>query len=168
VGKSLGKLGKRKGSEVVTETTFDWFDVEIHLSAKGFSELEYVDLVERANQIDDASAEAITLIKDLFRMLLADEATAGDNWKGFDTFWQLAKANDQGIEDLMAVYQVLMEALTARPTQRPSDSSGGPGTVTAISPPDSSSPASSGRPDLQVMREQAAEDRARVLAAVSG
>lgn len=166
---SLGRFGTVKADEVVSETTFDYFDTTIALSPLAFNELEYVDLMEQVGSLDENDPRSLTLIKDLLRMLLArDEGPYAG--QGFETFWALAKQNRQGVEDLMAVYTALMEAQTARPTQKPSDSSAGqPPTAASSQVVSSSAEAAPGRPDLQVMRDSAAEDRRRVaLAAVAG
>lgn len=76
-------------------------------------------------------------------------------------FWRLARANRQTLDDLQKFGIGMLSALTARPTERPSDFSDGP-------PPmqDSSATASvpalhllKGRPDLQVAVLQAQEAR---------
>lgn len=209
---SLGKFGTPKPASERVDTTFDWFDVTIHLSPRRFSELEFIDLMETASSVDERDPAAATLIKRMLRMLLPTERSAADTaalhaeradlqtrldraadvddiirlrgevtekqrqidegdpyaGAGFETFWRVAIDNEQGVEDLMAVYTVLMEAMTNRPTQKPSGSSDGQRAIPATSPVDSSSEvASSGRPDLQVMRQDA-EEQQRRLAAVAG
>lgn len=208
-GKSLGTFGTKKEQQVVEETTFEWFGVEICLSPKRFNELEFIDLMESMSSVEETDPRAATMIKSMFRGVLAKERAPeetralwshlgdlrarldkaehdedverlldevaqtekaiadGDPYKGrgFETFWSLARANDQEVADLMPVYRVLVEAQTNRPTQRPTDSSAGPQATPPTSPVDSSSaPESSGRPDLQVMKENAEAQRARLLA----
>jgi hypothetical protein len=88
----------------------------------------------------------------------------------FGRFWALAKSHRQQIQDLMEIYQVLLEAVTARPTRRPSDSLVGQPPIATNSPDASSSVAvSAGRPDLQVVHEDSAATRARLAqAALTG
>lgn len=173
---SIGKFGVERVAEVVNDTTFEYFESVIHLSPLSFNELEFVDLMETAGQVDENNPAAVTLIKDMFRLVLAPELDENGDpiadyvGSGFDTFWALAKRNRQGIEDLMPVYQALMEAQAQRPTQRPSDSSDGPPTTPPSSPVDSSSdPESDGRPDLLALKAGSAETRARLaLAGAAG
>lgn len=72
-------------------------------------------------------------------------------------------ANRATIEDLSTLAQRLLEVLTARPTQRPSDSSDGPSTTPTSSAADAYSPALrvlEGRPDLQAAIVMAERQRA--------
>lgn len=206
---SLGKLGTPKQAEVIAETTFDYFGTEIHLIPKRFSELEFIDFMEEASNVDERDPQAAVQVKRMLRLVLPTERSQaaeaelrveiadlqhrlvgaeddedrlrlinqiaklqvqvdnGDPFKGhgFETFWRVAIANDQQVEDLMAVFIVLMEAMTNRPTQRPADSSAGPPRTPPNSPADSSSPpASPGRPDIQAIHDEGAARMERLRA----
>lgn len=67
--------------------------------------------------------------------------------------WALALANRQTLEDMADLSFKLLEAATARPTERPSDSSAGPSSTATRSTDDVFSRAlraEEGRPDRQV------------------
>jgi hypothetical protein len=90
---------------------------------------------------------------------LLEQAIAADDWDRFQRHAMKVKA--QG-DDLMAVVQKVIQALAARPTSRPSDSSGGP----TVTEPKSEAGSSSqvvqrledrGRPDLALMVTMAQE-----------
>lgn len=86
---------------------------------------------------------------------------AAEDW---DRFERLALAERLTHAELLAVVTQMFEAVTERPTERPSESSDGPEVTSQSSEVDSSSPASpvvdrlegKGRPDLalQVVRTQ--------------
>jgi hypothetical protein len=158
---SLGSLGTPHQAEVIEEeTTFDWFGSTIRLPALAVSELELIDLMESTTTVDQDSPAAIVVIKNMFRQVIhADD---------FDQFWDLAKSNRQQIADLMQVYQVLLEAATGRPTQQPSDSSPGRLPTSGNSPTPSTPPGLTGRPDLQIIREDGAASRAWLAQQATG
>lgn len=129
---SLGSFGVRHEPEVVEEeTTFDWFGTEIRLPVLAVSQMELVDLMEMATSTDDTDPGAVVVVKKLFRMVIHPD--------DFQQFWNIGIQNRQQIDDLMPVFQVLLEAATARPTRQPSDSSSGRPVTPAASPVSSSS-----------------------------
>jgi hypothetical protein len=146
----LGDFGEVH--EPLAEASFGFFGEDVRINP-GMSELEFVDFMEAAADLDESNPAAMKMIKGLFRNLVHPE--------DFDVFWQAAKANRQTIGDLFGVWQKVTEALTARPTGQPADSSGGQSTTPVKSKGDSYSRALTlleGRPDLQdvVVRKQEA------------
>jgi hypothetical protein len=158
----LGSLGVERAAQVDDDPiTFNWFGDKIRIVSE-FNEIELVDLMERADNIDVNDLRAATAIKDMIRLVISED--------DFDTFWATANAKRQKLDDLMAVFQVLIEAATNRPTQQRSDSSPGPQPTPASLPVASSSAASAGRPgrpDLVIISEDDAQTRQRVKAAAA-
>jgi hypothetical protein len=163
---SLGKFGVAHPVSVAESvTTFDWFD---RTQAAGnpirviadVNQVELIDFMETVRGIDAAALEAMVVVKDGFRLLL--------NPDDFDDFWRLAKVNRQEVDDLVEVFMVLVSRATDRPTSQPSTSSTGRLPTSVNLPEDSSTPVSSGRPDLQLLVEDSAADRARILSAIAG
>lgn len=134
-------------------STFTWFGQTVTIRSK-VSDVELIDFMANSREIDSQGMQALAAVKDGLAMLI-DPAD-------FPTFWRAAKLNDQTVDDLMAVFRVLVEAETGRPTQRPSASSPGPQRTAVNSAAGSASPASPGRPDLQLLHDDAAESRRRV------
>jgi len=158
---NLGEFGTPHEPEVEESDAepleFGWFGVTIHL-ATSYSQVTLVDLMESARSVDEADPTAMVIVKDMLRLFI----NAGD----FGTFWRIAKQQNQTLEDLTALMQGLMAALTDRPTPQQSDSSAGLLPTAESLPADSATPASRGRPDLQLVLEQGAESRARLAAAM--
>lgn len=81
----------------------------------------------------------------------------------FDEFWRLALANRQNIEEINGFLNGIIEAITNRPTELSSDSSGGRQPTSESSTDGSFSRALEvldGRPDLQLAVVNAQESRA--------
>jgi hypothetical protein len=139
----------------VEEDTFGYFGAEIRVNGD-FSDADLADFLEAASEVDEESPSAMVVLKQFMRTAIhADD---------FDTFWDLARKNHQTMQDRMAVVYQIMEAIAARPTQRSTDSSGGPQRTAPSSTDDLSSRVLArldGRPDLQVI----VEDAQRALAA---
>lgn len=111
--------------------------------------------------IDSADVEGLDAMYQLLRQVIAD-----DEWDRFEEAATTARAGD---EEILAVVKDAMAVISARPTGRPSASSGGPQTVSTSSPADSSSPVidrlvERGRPDLALVVSQAQEQRSRASA----
>jgi hypothetical protein len=158
---SLGSFGVRHEAvaDEVEPDTFDWFDLEVRLTTT-YNQVELVDLMEIAATVDEEDPRALVIVKDLLRMFIEPD--------DFDAFWQKAREEKQTIEDLSALMQGLMVAVTDRPTQPLSDSSAGqPTTITSL-PVASATPASRGRPDLQLLVDGAAATWAKVEAEAAG
>jgi hypothetical protein len=154
MGRSLGSFGTEHVEEQVDPDTFDWFGSTIRLTTT-LNEVELIDFMDAARRINDQDLAAMAIIKDMFIMIIhADD---------FATFWSVAKEKRQGLEEMVQLFMTLLEAVTDRPTQRPSDSSTGQPTTVGSLPADSSASVLSGRPDLQVIHEdnQATMERAR-------
>lgn len=146
----LGNLGTPRES---TSVTFDYFGEEIQGNPY-LTDLDYLDFMEQASGLTPEDPKSLQLVKDFARVCLAD----GE----FDRFWRLAKRNRQTQVDVYATLMQVLEASTGRPTESPSDSSGGPRDIEPRSTGDSSSVEARlrGRPDLQLIVKQAQEARA--------
>jgi hypothetical protein len=143
----------------VEPETFTYFGKEIRLASE-FNEVELVDLMEAARNVDERDPTAVVVIKDTLRIFMDS--------RDFDDFWATAKRNKQKIEDLAILMQQLMTALTDRPTQRPSGSSVGRSLTVENLPGDSPTPVSLGRPDLQYLIDSGRADAAKVKAVADG
>jgi hypothetical protein len=151
---NLGSFGTKR--EVV-EDTFGWFEHELRVNPQ-FGELELTDFMEAAADIDDAdTAKASAFLKDTFRLAVHPD--------DFEVFWATAKRERQTIQDLMGLFHAMIQLVSGRPTQRPSDSSDGPSLTSASSADDSSSQVihrleREGRPSIALMVAQRAESQA--------
>lgn len=159
----LGSFGVET-DEVVEPDTFTYFGTTVRVSP-AFGELDVADFFEAAASIDQGNvATATAALKGVFRSCIVAE--------DFDAFWSTAKAHRQGIEDLMEIIMVIVEAVAERPTQRPSVSSDGPSRTRATSAAASSSLVivrsleEQGRPSIGYMVEEA--ERAREGSAATG
>jgi len=148
---SLGSLGTKHEDVDVELLTFDYFGTELRVDPN-LTEVDLLDFLEGAEDLDTRDAGALKVLKDLCRSAIHPE--------DFDRFWALAREHRQGIEDRMAVALACVEAAAARPTQPSSVSSGGPSATATRSEGDSFSQVRSrlaGRPDLQLVVDQAEE-----------
>ena len=157
---NLGSFGTDRPRVAQAEPdTFTWFDQPIRLVDE-VNEVELIDLMDTAREFDANDMAALVVLKDGLRTVI-DPAD-------FDTFWALAKQHRQGIEALAEVMKDLMEAMTGRPTQQPSDSSDGRLITGESSPVVSTSPATRGRPDLELIRSDGAEAQAWLRERITG
>jgi hypothetical protein len=166
---SLGSFGVEKQVEAepvpeeeeldqgVEPLTFTWFGAEIQLTDE-YDELQLVDLMESARYVDQEDPMALVVVKDTLRLLIHEDS--------FNTFWRLARQNKQRIEDLAALVQQLVTAVTDRPTQRPSDSSVGRSRTEESSPVASPTQVSRGRPDIQNLIDSGEEDKKKIQALI--
>lgn len=107
--------------------------------------------------VDSDDMEGLDAMYALLRQCFTDEA-----WTKFEDAATRQRADG---EELMGVVKQAIEAIAARPTGRPSDSSDGPESTSESSAGDSSSPVidrleRQGRPDLALIVAQAEESRA--------
>lgn len=107
--------------------------------------------------VDSDDMEGLDAMYALLKQCFTDEA-----WSKFEAAAERTRADG---EELMGVVKQAIEAIAARPTGRPSDSSGGPASTSTSSADDSSSPVIDrlerrGRPDLALIVAQAQESRA--------
>lgn len=139
----LGELGRPREAE---EVTFGYFGERIRTNP-GLTDLGILRMVRRLGNLDEVEKldEALALVDGLVASLIhADDV---------DLFWRTAEANRQEIDDLTDTVGQIVEGITARPTRRPSVSSGGPRTTSPSSGDGYSSVVidryvKSGRPDL--------------------
>lgn len=120
--------------------SFPWFGAEIRVAAS-FGQLVWTDWVEEFGYIDPDHPSAITAVKELMRRMVAED--------DFAEFWRLALQHRQTNRDLSGVMHAVLGAAAGRPTQRPSDSSDGPGASAAESKVAFLRRASAGRPDIE-------------------
>jgi hypothetical protein len=119
-----------------------------------FSELDIIDFMEKAQQVDENDPKAVTMVKDLFRGLVhADD---------FDGFWAACKKTHQTAESMVKIYSDVLAAMSDRPSKPPSDSSDGRRTTGTTSKEDSYLVVLDqleGRPDLQAVAVRHQEQR---------
>lgn len=136
---TLGDFGAPR--EANTET-FGWFGADLRVHPD-LSNLVFVEALGRPSRTFGESMESL---RDLVDMLVHPD--------DIGEFWRLARANRQTQDDVLSVALAIVGALTRRPTERPSDSSGGPPATDTASTESSSSREAlrllDGRPDLQV------------------
>jgi hypothetical protein len=155
MGRSIGSFGTEHPDDTNADPdTFDWFGSTVRLTT-ALNEVELIDFMDAARKINDQDIAAMAIIKDMFVMVIHPD--------DFTRFWAVAKEKRQGLEELVQLFMALLEAITDRPTQRPSDSSNGQPTTVASSQVDSSASELSGRPDLQIIHDdnRATLERAR-------
>lgn len=111
--------------------------------------------------VDANDMEGLVAIYDMLRNVIADE-----DWERFESHATTVRADG---DDLMGLVQQAIQAISERPTERPSDSSDGPQTTSDSSAGDSSSRVirrleEQGRPSLALMVQQAQEQGSRASA----
>lgn len=142
------RLGDFGTSRPAHEAEFGYFGHTIRVHPN-LSDLALIEFMESAVAIDSMDgADAMVAVSRMLRSLVHP-----DDWS---TFWDAARANRQQIDDMTGLAEKLIESLTDRPTERPSDSSDGPPSTDEKSPVVSSSPVvrrleQQGRPDLALM-----------------
>lgn len=163
---SLGALGVQHDQVAAADgdlDSFDWFENNrddpevgsIRLQTE-LDELELVDFFEVMTATASEGPQAMVAVKNGFRMVIDP--------RDFDRFWSTAKQHRQKVEDMLGVWQLLMETVTNRPTQQSSDSSVGRLPTAPSSPAASISPVSPGRPDLALVQYNAELTRQEVEA----
>lgn len=138
----LGAFGE---THDVDEITFDYFGSTVHANPE-LGELDYVEFMEKAGSVEASGALGLSFVKDFARLCIAPE--------DFDSFWSLARAHKQHVEDVFKVLRAIVEQVADRPTTQPSDSSDGQTTTGTKSEPGLSSTLTerlAGRPDLQLL-----------------
>lgn len=147
---SLGTFGTARPA---TDETFGWFGKEIRVNPdiSDFAVLAQITQIVGSGE-DDADLTALSGL--VGALIHADDVAE---------FTRLAIANRQTMEDLATLAYGLLEALTGRPTELPSDSSDGQPRTAARSEAASSSRALQlldDRPDLAVAVVRAQEAKA--------
>ena len=164
---NIASFGTPQAEEVEPDT-FEYFGETIRLNPN-FSELDYLDFMEEAGSIDEMSIQAIGVTKRFLKAMVHPD--------DFGLWWEVARKNRQGIQDLLVIANKLLTVMTGRPTEAPSGSLAGRQVTTVSSKLDSSSPESpltdmdrrvidrklaEGRPDMANAALMAAEHRQRV------
>lgn len=151
---SLGSFGRRP-DQVVTEevTTFDFLgEIPIRVQSQ-FNELKLHRVMALAGTIQEDDPRGLTLTRDMFSVVIHED--------DLDKFWDAAiDAGMTSVErDLMPIFTSLIEVITDRPTRRPGDSSAGQDNTADSSPEGSPLVVSRGRPDLQMIKNNAVTTR---------
>jgi hypothetical protein len=156
---SLGSFGVVRAAVADPDpATFDWFGQPVRVTPFEVNQIELVDLMETIQHVDETDPRAVSIVKDLLRQVLHVD--------DFDQFWSIARTQRQEIEDLMGLYEVLLQEIAARPTRQSSDSAPGRLATSASSPDVSYLPAPAGRPDIQLIHDDNQATRARMAALV--
>jgi hypothetical protein len=149
----MARLGEFGQIREQTTDVFGYFTEDIRVNPD-LSELDVLDFMEAAAEIDEEDPAAVKILKNFLRSLLhADD---------FDRFWELSRTNRQSVADLMTVAKAIVEAVAKRPTSVPSDSSVGRHRIAVTSQDRSFERVLerlNGRSDLQLIHVQAAEAR---------
>lgn len=137
--------------------SFVYFGKRIRVNPD-LTELDVVDLLEQADQVDVKDPKSMTMTKDYARRHVHPD--------DFDEFWRLVKAHRQDTSALMMTCWKILDAITANPTGGQSDSSPGqPGIRTSSEPP---SPAPVGDLGEHRQRREAYLSQLRRLEAARG
>lgn len=132
---SLGSFHVAQVEQSDDPFTFEFCGVTFTVSTK-IGVVPLADFLEAAESgLDDATQEGIVAIKNLVSDCVIDSERG--------KFLQLARVNRANGDDLMPIARAVWEALSARPTVQPSDSSDGSSTTTTNSKAPSSSAESS-------------------------
>lgn len=110
---NLGDFGQQRDG---IDISFTYFGDEIRVNPD-LSELDVLDFMEQASSMDDEDPRSVHILKGFFRSLLHPD--------DFETFWGSARRNRQRVDDIQNVAKAVIEAISARPTSQPSDSSPG-------------------------------------------
>lgn len=161
---SIGKFGtSRPQAEEGEPDTFEWYGSSIRLQTR-VNQVRLIDMMDVARSVDSESPAAVAIVKDMFRMII--------NVDDFDGFWSAAADNWVETDELVELSQVLMAAITDRPTQRQPDSSPGLPQTPVSLPVDFSSVVSVGpveeaphRPDLVLLQQGGQATREQLNAA---
>lgn len=102
------------------------------------TEIEVIDLLEEAQQVDVKDPRSMTMTKDYARAHVHED--------DFDEFWDLVKANHQDTSAVMITCWKILDGITANPTGGQSGSSDGQPVTKPSSPRTSSPPASDRSP----------------------
>jgi hypothetical protein len=148
-----GTIGELHDPLDAVFTYLEGLRVRVH---PDLSDLVLYDFVEKAQEVDEEDPRSILLIKTTLREFIHPD--------DFEGFWTTARRNRQQTADLLPVMWKIVERLTNRPTQQPSDSSAGR-TATAPKSADGSAQRAiteleqRDRPDLALVVVQAQEAR---------
>lgn len=141
---NLGTFNRTKPVEDAQDfNTFTVEGVEIRVKHK-FNELQMMHTMRKLQKVDQDDPGALDLAFKTFTLFIVDEDA--------DLFVDTVVDAGYDMEDVNALLEQVVEAMTDRPTKPLPDSSVGQQTTGESSTPDSSLPASNGRPDLQLIR----------------
>lgn len=161
--RSLGELGAVSGAPEREELSFTYFGSEIRVNPK-LSDLVVLDLMDRSASIvipedgDEPDPEAMKAANDLITNFLRRAVHPDD----FGSLWDAALDNGQGIAQLMALSMTLVEAVSERPTKKPSASRGGRRNTKRRSVAESSSEGTSRRV-IRELEKRGRPDQAQVV-----
>jgi hypothetical protein len=150
------------------EDSFDWYGLEVRLNPD-FSEVDFMDFINEAGGMDVNDPRSLVILDKVLRAQVH-----ADDYEAFKEHTRRVIRPGKQLEAMLLASNKLMEAVVARPTQQPSDSSSTPGaTVTSLKEGSSSqeSPLTdmdrrvlngpmAGRPDIGSLVLRQAERRA--------
>lgn len=136
-----------ESTEQGQDFSFGYFGTEMRVHPD-FGELVFTDWADEFGSLPESDPRSVTATKSLMRNVVHPD--------DFAEFWRLARVNRQSSEDLARVFQLVLEAVTDRPTVPRSVSSIGDGRTRQNSADDSYSRAiarfeTEGRPDLALI-----------------
>ena len=157
MGQHLGDFGTVRDLAPAEVATFGYFGGSYRTHPELVDDFAMADLGELLVSVDTMDGLAqLAAVKRLLRGLVHPE--------DFEKVWEAGRANRQTFDDLGDLAKALFVAVSGRPTERPADSSGGPGPT-----PPSSAVGSSlrvqhrlerhGRPDLALVVQEVREYR---------
>lgn len=111
----LGGLGKTP-AEPIEEDTFEWYGSTVRVGAEA-TDLALIDFVELAGDMDENDPQSGVFVKRFIRDMIHED--------DFPAFWDLARKNRLGFQELAEVAHTIIEQVTNRPTVQSSDSSAG-------------------------------------------
>lgn len=114
------------------QASFGYFGKRFRVNPD-LTETMVVDLLEKGEEVEVEDPRMLIAAKDY----VSEHIHADD----FEEFWETAKANRQGIHDVMRLCWRLLEQVTDRPTTPPSGSSDGRRDTPTSSPAGASAPA---------------------------
>lgn len=138
----LGDFGDDARPPVMA--SFRYFGDTVRVNPE-LTEIAVMDFFDEADKVGKTDPRAMLIVKQFAR----DSIHPDD----FVKFWASVKVHGQDTEDVMKLLWQVLEGVTARPTGRPSDSSGGP-TATSSASPDTSSHQGSDQPRRAAFLEQ--------------
>jgi hypothetical protein len=123
----LGDFGGE--AEAPVTARFRWLGQEFRVNPD-LTDVTVIDLFEQAQSVKVDDPRQYELAKDYVREHIHPD--------DFDRLWDAVVDNRKSVSDLMTLCWQILDKVTARPTGRPSDSSGGPPATSPSSPAGSS------------------------------
>lgn len=130
IGISLGDLsGPSERGPLVASFTYFGEQIRVHPDV---TEVDMIDFLDDAETVDKDDPKSMLMVKNAARNHVHPD--------DFEKFWQLRKANRQGVEQLMGTIWQIVGGLTGKANGQRSASSDGPPATNPSSPVSSSPP----------------------------